>query len=43
VHGYKREVIAELILASLAAAEIERMIAGGQSVGVRRITNQSLI
>jgi len=36
-HGFQRDVIAELILAGLAAAAIERTTAGAQSVGVRRI------
>ena len=36
-HGIKRNVIAELIVDGLATAEIERVMAGGKSIGVRRI------
>ncbi len=36
-HGIKRDVIAKLVLDGLGIAEIERVMAGGKSVGVRRI------
>jgi hypothetical protein len=34
-HGFRREVLAELVIAKLATAEDKRMVAGGKAVDVR--------